>query len=82
MAALIPLLRHATSSEAYVTDCELLARFAGDRDQEGFDEVVRRHGPVVYRTCCRLVGLAGHFVIRRQTGGSKRAVSGKMKERR
>jgi len=40
-----------------VTDGELLTRFVDRRDEDAFAELVRRHGPVVYRVCCRLVGV-------------------------
>ncbi|QJW97074.1 sigma-70 family RNA polymerase sigma factor [Frigoriglobus tundricola] len=56
MAALLSLFRHATGSVPPATDGELLTRFADRRDEEAFAELVRRHGPVVYRVCCRLVG--------------------------
>ncbi|AWM38424.1 ECF RNA polymerase sigma factor SigE [Gemmata obscuriglobus] len=51
------LLRHA----GYVpsTDAELLDRFTKSRDESAFAELVRRHGPVVYRICRRLAGAAG-----------------------
>ena len=37
-------------------DADLLARFAAGRDADAFAELVRRHGPVVYRVCRRLAG--------------------------
>jgi RNA polymerase sigma factor (sigma-70 family) len=37
-------------------DAELLGRFAASRDETAFAELVRRHGPAVYRVCRRLVG--------------------------
>lgn len=37
-------------------DEELLARFAADRDEAAFGELVRRHGPAVYRECLRGAG--------------------------
>jgi RNA polymerase sigma factor (sigma-70 family) len=56
MAALLTLFRHAARAEAPVPDRELLQRFAVGRDESAFAELVRRHGPVVYRICRRLVG--------------------------
>src|SRR5581483_3055742 len=56
MAALLSLFRHATRAATPVPDAELLDRFGAGRDQEAFAELVRRHGPVVYRVCRRLVG--------------------------
>jgi RNA polymerase sigma factor (sigma-70 family) len=57
MAALIPLFRNAVQSRSSESDRELLARFAAGRDEDAFAELVRRHGPVVYRVCRRVVGL-------------------------
>src|SRR5438067_12934957 len=37
-------------------DADLLRRFADARDEPAFAELVRRHGPVVYRICRRLLG--------------------------
>lgn len=56
MAALLPLFRHASRLTTAATDRELLTRFASQRDEDAFAELVHRHGPVVYRICCRLVG--------------------------
>ena len=39
-------------------DSELLARFVSARDEAAFAELVRRHGPTVYRVCRRVVGPA------------------------
>jgi RNA polymerase sigma factor (sigma-70 family) len=41
-----------------VADRELLDRFSHTRDHDAFAELVKRHGPVVYRICRRLVGTA------------------------
>lgn len=58
MATLVPFLRHATRTALTVADADLLDRFATGRDEDAFAEIVRRHGPVVYRICRRLVGSA------------------------
>lgn len=49
------LLRNAVSP---APDADLLHRFITSRDGEAFAELVRRHGPVVFRVCRRLVGSA------------------------
>lgn len=57
MAVPLPhLLRAAT--RAPPTDAELLDAFARRRDEGAFAELVRRHGPAVYRVCRRVVGPA------------------------
>ena len=56
MAALLTLFRHATRADLPVPDPALLDRFAIGRDEDAFAELIRRHGPVVYRICRRLVG--------------------------
>jgi RNA polymerase sigma factor (sigma-70 family) len=37
------------------SDRELLARFAGRRDEAAFAEIVRRHGPMLLRACRRVL---------------------------
>ncbi|QJW97699.1 RNA polymerase sigma factor [Frigoriglobus tundricola] len=53
--SLLPLVRHASRAAA---DGVLLEQFAVHRDQDAFAELVRRHGPLVYRTCRQMVGAA------------------------
>src|SRR5205814_10639713 len=36
-------------------DAELLARFVADRDEESFGHLVRRHGPMVWGVCRRVL---------------------------
>ena len=51
------LLRYITHQAAASTpDAVLLQRFVTDRDGDAFAGLVRRHGPIVYRICRRIVG--------------------------
>jgi RNA polymerase sigma factor (sigma-70 family) len=49
------LLRLGTRSSADSTDTGLLARFAVDRDEAAFAELVQRHGPMVLGVCRRIL---------------------------
>src|SRR5690348_5879949 len=40
-------------------DTELLRRYAAERDEGAFAELVRRNGPLVLRTCRHVLGDAG-----------------------
>jgi RNA polymerase sigma factor (sigma-70 family) len=53
-ASLLFLARQFTPT--VVSDVELLAQFIRTRDNETFADLVRRHGPMIYRICRRLVG--------------------------
>lgn len=62
-APLSPVLRHlrklaGASALRQTTDGQLLNRFAEDRDEGAFAELMRRHGPLVLSTCRRLLGHA------------------------
>jgi RNA polymerase sigma factor (sigma-70 family) len=50
----VTLIRLLTPTDAHAPDTDLLARFAADRDEAAFAELVRRHGPLVSRVCRRL----------------------------
>src|SRR5215831_1261159 len=50
------ILKLLSTAASETADAELLARFVASRDEAAFAELVRRHGPVVYRVCRRLVG--------------------------
>lgn len=59
MAGLLPVLLRAARnirSDAFISAEAMLGRFVANHDGEAFAELVRRHGPVVYGVCRRLVG--------------------------
>jgi RNA polymerase sigma factor (sigma-70 family) len=39
------------TADGPVSDADLLTRFTGQRDEEAFEEIVRRHGPLVWALC-------------------------------
>jgi RNA polymerase sigma factor (sigma-70 family) len=51
-------LRNIASSgdDAEMPDRDLLARFAAHRDEDAFAALVRRHGPMVFGVCARVLG--------------------------
>lgn len=51
----ISLFKLCPPAETLTPDSELLTRFVSTRDEAAFAELVRRHGPVVYRICRRLI---------------------------
>ncbi len=52
----LPHLLRLAPRSAEPADADLLDAFARQRDETAFAELVRRHGPVVYRACRRVVG--------------------------
>lgn len=52
-----PTLLHAVArrAEAITPDADLLARYARERDSAAFEELVRRHGPLVWAVCRHLL---------------------------
>src|SRR5262245_5359000 len=50
-------VRHfaGVSDDHTVTDRELLARLASDRDEAAIESLVRRHGPMVFGVCLRVL---------------------------
>ncbi len=50
------LTRFLSSRPASATDAELLQRYANNRDEAAFAELVRRHGPMVLGTAARVLG--------------------------
>jgi RNA polymerase sigma factor (sigma-70 family) len=55
-AALVQLLDGWTGSHECDLDSSLLTRFLSKRDEDAFAGLVRRHGPLVYGTCLRILG--------------------------
>lgn len=59
MGPLSKVLRRALLQAAPagpLTDTGLLERFVTHQDQAAFEEIVRRHGPMVFRVCQRVLG--------------------------
>jgi RNA polymerase sigma factor (sigma-70 family) len=56
--SVLRFLRHLTAGDGVRvgSDAQLLSAFAADRDEAAFTEIVRRHGPMVYNVCRRLLG--------------------------
>ena len=50
------VLRLLSAAAHETPDAELLGQFLGHRDEAAFAELLRRHGPIVWRVCRRLVG--------------------------
>jgi RNA polymerase sigma factor (sigma-70 family) len=50
------LHRVLTPADSGLTDGQLLARFIATRDEASFTALVRRHGPMVWRLCLRVLG--------------------------
>jgi RNA polymerase sigma factor (sigma-70 family) len=54
--SLVPVLRHVRGLAGLPAgDAELLERFVGQRDPAAFEALLRRHGPLVWRVCRRLL---------------------------
>ena len=45
----------ARAAEAITPDADLLARYTRERDHPAFEELVRRHGPLVWAVCRNLL---------------------------
>jgi RNA polymerase sigma factor (sigma-70 family) len=50
------VLRLLSAALPEATDADLLGRFVAHRDEAAFAELVRRHGPFVWRVCRRIIG--------------------------
>jgi RNA polymerase sigma factor (sigma-70 family) len=59
VAALSSILRHvrriAADADRATTDTGLLARYAESRDESAFEQLLSRHGPLVWGVCTRLL---------------------------
>src|SRR5438067_13180241 len=49
-------IRSLRASAAHVPDRSLLAAIRAGCDEAAFEELVRRHGPMVFRVCLRALG--------------------------
>jgi RNA polymerase sigma factor (sigma-70 family) len=56
-ATLLQHIRYLATAD-HQTDRDLLRRFTRDRDGQAFAALLRRHGPMVWRACCRLLPCA------------------------
>ena len=54
--ALVHLLERWTGPHECDLDSSFLTRFLTNRDEDAFAALVRRHGPLVYGTCLRILG--------------------------
>lgn len=80
-ARIRPLVHHLRHLAGPVPDAELLQRFARGRDEAAFELLLRRHGPMVFGVCRRLLGdrhtaedcfQAVFLVLARQAGSLRR----------
>ena len=55
-AALVHMLERWTGAHECDPDSSFLTRFLTKRDEDAFAALVRRHGPLVYGTCMRILG--------------------------
>lgn len=53
LVGIVPRLRHAL--HATTSDADLLDRFVSERDAAAFEALVRRHGPMVFAVCRRIL---------------------------
>jgi RNA polymerase sigma factor (sigma-70 family) len=56
LTSVLGRLRRAVLSHDGLTDAQLLGRFIGQRDEQAFETLLRRHGPMVLGVCRRVLG--------------------------
>jgi hypothetical protein len=60
-------LTRATMAESLAdqSDRQLVERFLAERNEAAFEAIVRRHGPMVYRVCFRILQQSRKPVLNR-----------------
>jgi DNA-directed RNA polymerase specialized sigma24 family protein len=58
MRTLVKTIRRAVSTAGEQTDAQLMRCFVASRDEEAFEALVLRHGPMVLGVCRRVLGNA------------------------
>ena len=61
--------RRNATSEASRSDAELLGRFVRFRDQGAFEQLLARHGAMMWGVCRRVLGMGAPFRLRTKNMG-------------